>query len=125
MMVVWRWSADFSRRVSLVAALCAACSSQSPISARDAADANDTGGATPARSALERSVLQELPKLPNGVAQKLANATVTADAPYAAASGRTCRAIHLGGVTSGRKELLACSTGAEWFFVPDVFGTAE
>ncbi|HVY31779.1 MAG TPA: hypothetical protein VHB79_34825 [Polyangiaceae bacterium] len=113
------------RRASLVAAICVACSSQSPISARDAADANDVGSSTPARTALERSVLQELPKLPSGVARPFANATVTADAPYAAASGRTCRAIHLGGVTTGKSELLACSSGADWFFVPDVFGATE
>jgi hypothetical protein len=125
LIVVWRSSGELLRLASLVAALCFACASQPQISARDAADANDTGSSTPARTALERSVLQELPKLPNGVVRRLANATVVADAPYAAASGRTCRAIHLGGVTTGKTELLACSAGADWFFVPDVFGTTE
>lgn len=113
------------RRTSLLVTLCLACSSSPPLSARDAADANDTGGTAPARTALERSVLQDLPQLRDGVARRVANSTVVADAPYAAASGRTCRVIHVTGASAGRSELLACSAGGPWFFVPDVFGTAE
>jgi hypothetical protein len=72
----------------------------------------------------ERTLLRQLSTLPSGKQQQVGDATVTAEAPYQSASGRTCRALH---VTRGKQQpatqRLACSDGKSWFFVPDVFGS--
>jgi hypothetical protein len=99
-----------------------ACSRPASLSARDAADANDTGQANFGKSAGERDVLQRLPHLPNGAPQQIGGLVVTASAPYAAASGRTCRSLELSMPSSKEaSRRLACSNGNAWFFVPDVF----
>ena len=100
-----------------------ACSSAPPPSARDVVDANDTGGALTAASASERQLLKEVPKLPAGAAWRVGNALVVSEAMYAAASGRTCRALHVTAGTGKTSHRLACSDGKAWFFVPDVFGS--
>lgn len=107
----------------LVTALFAfACSPRPETSARDAADANDTGRVLAPRSESERALLQQLATLPSGVARRIADATVTAEAPYEAASGRTCRAISVSSPATAKKSRrLACNDGKAWFFVPDVF----
>jgi hypothetical protein len=106
----------------LLGSLAAACSPVLSASARDVADANDTGNAIGAKNASERTVLQRLPGLPSGKAERLGSLNVTAEAPYTAASGRTCRALSLS--DEPRQQAvprLACTKGGAWFFVPDVF----
>jgi hypothetical protein len=101
--------------------LCA-CSAAPVITARDAADASDTGGAVDARNGTERDVLARLPQLPTGAAQLVGELSVTAEAPYAAASGRTCRPVELNAIVNHQtRHRLACTSGGAWFFVPDVF----
>jgi hypothetical protein len=97
-----------------------ACSPRPETSARDAADANDTGRVIAPSSESERALIQQLATLPSGVKRTVGDAVVTADAPYEAASGRTCRQVS---ISSPRKRMrrLACSDGKAWFFVPDVF----
>jgi len=118
-----RWSAP---KLLVASLLAVACSNGPAINARDAADANDTGATLLGRTEQERTLLRELPRLPTGPTRSLAGLSVTADAPYPTASGRTCRALHLRATsaTTGT-DRLACTEGAAWFFVPDVFGAAE
>ncbi len=105
-------------------ALCVACASVPPASPRDVADANDTGRTLSPASRGEREVLQRISQLPAGTAQRVGDDTVVADAPYAAASGRTCRALRLTVSKTGKvSHRVACNGGSAWFFVPDVFGS--
>ncbi len=103
--------------------LAVACSSAAPPSARDVADANDTGRTVGAKSESERAVLGELGSLPSNAPRRFRDATVVAEPPYSAASGHTCRAVH---VTTPQAAVhrLACVDGTKWFFVPDVFGSS-
>jgi hypothetical protein len=107
--------------------LCLSCSK--PItSARDAADANDTGRTLAARTEAERTVLLKLATLPDNSPQRVGDLTIVAEPRYDAASGRTCRAVHLkSAAPSGSNDRLACTDGGPWFFVPSVFAasTAE
>jgi hypothetical protein len=99
-----------------------ACSATPLPSPRDVADANDTGRALAARTDDERAVLGQLPTLASGQPRRLGSVTVTAEAPYTAASGRTCRALQLTPTAAPvTRHRLACREGAAWFFVPDVF----
>jgi hypothetical protein len=67
--------------------------------------------------------MSQLSSLPSGAARRLGNLSVQADAPYHAASGRTCRALHLKPAQSKQEiRRVACTDGKTWFFVPDVFG---
>lgn len=69
----------------------------------------------------EKRLLAELPMMAPSSLQRIGEQAVIVDAPYTAASGRTCRTVH---VTQGvRREStrLACSDGTRWFFVPEVF----
>jgi len=100
-----------------------ACSSVRQPTARDVADATDTGRTVPAVGATERQVLTRVAGLPSGTATRIADATVIAEAPYAAASARSCRALHITASSSQQTlHRVACSDGRVWFFVPDVFG---
>jgi hypothetical protein len=102
------------------------CSSAPPPSARDVADANDTGGTLHPKNETDRELLKELPSLPSGTPQRVAGASVVADAPYTSASGRSCRAMHVTTQRAGRATpRLACTDGKAWFFVPDVFGNSS
>ncbi len=99
------------------------CSKPPSIAAQDAADANDTGGALAAKSDNERALLREVGSLPTDKPRQIGEAAVVAGAPYTAASGRTCRALHLTEKGSTKSEgRLVCNNGKVWFFVPDVFG---
>jgi hypothetical protein len=102
-----------------------ACSSVRQPTARDVADANDTGRTVAAASATERQVLERVATLPNGASTRIGDATVDAEAPYAAASARSCRALHIT-LSASRQPVhrVACNDGRAWFFVPDIFGTA-
>jgi hypothetical protein len=92
------------------------------VSPRDAADANDTGRVLAPANDSERKLLEALPRIQDGREQRVAEAKVVAEAPYASASGKTCRALRLGSAR-GESRRLACSDGKAWFFVPDVFGS--
>lgn len=108
--------------LTLPTAFLGACSAQPATSPRDAADANDTGRVVAPASDSERRLLKELPTLQSGRGRSVGDAKVVAEAPYASASGKTCRAVH---VTPSQardvRHRLACSDGKSWFFVPDVF----
>jgi hypothetical protein len=109
--------------MSLVATLIG-CSAGPVTSPRDAADANDTGRKLGPSDELERALLAELPKLPSDAPRQIGRSTVVADPPYQAASGRTCRALHLTPAQKSDATLrLVCSDGKTWFFVPDVFAS--
>lgn len=100
----------------------AACSPSETPSARDVADANDTGRTLSAENPGERAVLARVATLPNGKAVTVSGLSVTAEPQYAAASGRTCRALSIVDAGAGRnRNRVACSDGKSWFFVPDVF----
>lgn len=101
-----------------------ACSPTRQPTARDVADANDTGRTVPAVSETERQVLSRVGNLPSGIATQIGDASVNAEAPYAAASARSCRALHIT-LSASRQTLhrVACKEGASWFFVPDIFDT--
>jgi hypothetical protein len=102
------------------------CASAPGAEARDLADANDTGSALGARSTSEAVVLTAVSSLPSGQPRQMAGTTVIAEPAYAAASGRTCRALSLNPTRPGKaSHRLACTTGGAWFFVPDVFGGNE
>lgn len=104
-------------------ALVFACASAPPPSPRDVADANDTGRAVAAQSDVERELLRRVPQLPADVSVGVGRVNVVAEPAYAAASGRTCRALRWQESASGKaSRRLACTSGREWFFVPDVFG---
>lgn len=68
----------------------------------------------------ERELLARMESIPVSEPVTFAGQTFLVDAPYAAASGRSCRSVRVEG---GRDvELkLACEEDAGWVFVPDVF----
>src|SRR5690242_18437720 len=107
----------------LLISFLSACSRQPETSPRDAADANDTGRMLAAQGESERALLSQLGTFPTGTARRVGDTSVVAEAPYAAASGRTCRALHISAPGAReQRHRLACSDGKAWFFVPDVFG---
>jgi hypothetical protein len=73
----------------------------------------------------ERELLRRLSSLPAEQPVSIDDATVTARAPYYAASGRTCRALTIqsAGQSAGSaaRSRLVCREDSEWFFVPEVF----
>jgi hypothetical protein len=101
--------------------LSVACAAPPPASPRDLSDANDTGSRLEA-SPSDRALLARLSAMPSGTPRQVGDATVVADAAYAAASGRECRLLHLTR-PQGHSTIdqLACSDGGDWFWVPDVF----
>jgi hypothetical protein len=108
--------------VAVAVLLLMSCSGPPPLSARDAADATDTGRTIAASDANERAVLDAVSTLPVGVPRRLGGVNVVADAPYSAASGRTCRALHVAADHERGRDRLACTDGVRWFFVPEVAG---
>lgn len=105
-----------------LAATLIGCSSPPQTSPRDAADANDTGRRLAPNGAGERELLGQVPSLPSNAPRHIGHTTVVAEAPYQAASGRTCRALTVTSEQKAQSALrLACSDGKTWFFVPDVF----
>lgn len=100
-----------------------ACAAQPQPSPRDVADANDTGGRLAPNGDAERTLLLQLAKLPSGTPRRVSDATVVAEPAYQAASGQTCRALHVTQGNASARHRLACSDGKSWFFVPDVFGS--
>ena len=74
-------------------------------------------GVVEADGEAERALLARLAQDPEAGAMDVGGSTFTLDAPYAAASGRTCRRV-----SRGDAARLACETGEGWRFVPDVSG---
>jgi hypothetical protein len=93
-------------------------------------DATPGGTKLEPASAAESDLLKRLDALAPNQPTTIAGATVTAEAPYFSASGRTCRWLTVaGGAASPAGRKLACKEGSaveeegqsSWFFVPDVF----
>jgi hypothetical protein len=104
------------------------CMSRETTNPRDLQDARDTGRLVNAGSTAERQLLGQLSALPSGKPHRYGDLQVVADVPYDAASGRSCRVLHITRAKASFSEpRLACRSGRAWFFVPDVFsgGTAE
>lgn len=72
---------------------------------------------------VEREILLHLPALAPGQPVTIESAIVTAEAPYPAASGRTCRTLTITGAEGVARSRLACREDGEWFFVPQIFQT--
>jgi len=113
---------EFNGLVLLLGCLLLGCSRPPAATARELSDANDTGRTLAVSNESERALLQRLSALPSGKPQHIGDATVIAEAPYSAASGRSCRSLHVTRAQTSRNRL-ACNDGRGWYFVPDIFGT--
>ena len=80
-------------------------------------------GTAEAASPAEAKVLTMLEQLPPAQARSIEGLNVVADAPYSAASGKTCRRLTLTPLKPPKtsRTRLACRDGAAWGFVPSVF----
>lgn len=83
---------------------------------------NNPGGRVEAADDDERHILAEADRLPVGKETTIGATTVVAEAPYAAASGNTCRWLVLATKGGAGTRRLACNDGSGWFFAPDVLG---
>jgi hypothetical protein len=110
-----------NRSVVALTCLGLSCSGPQLLSPIDVSDASDTGRSMQGQTDGERQLLKDLSNLPSSAPQRAGNVTVVAEPAYAAASGRTCRALHVT-VAARTSHRLACRGDASWFFVPDVFG---
>jgi hypothetical protein len=75
----------------------------------------------------ERELLVRLSDVPVGQPVTFGSQVFIADAPYAAASGRTCRSVMLRPTEAdGTVQVkLACEVAEGWAFVPDPFADAS
>lgn len=103
----------------------AGCASAPAPSPHDLADANDTGQLLAPGSPTERAILERLSTLPSRTPERVAGTDVVAEPTYTAASGRSCRALHLARSGVPTLHRVACRTPNGWAFVPDVFGGAS
>lgn len=80
-------------------------------------------GRVPAETKGEQELLARLGDVPTGEPVTVAGQVFVVDAPYAAASGRTCRSITVRGPEGeGQPEVkLACDGPGGWELVPDPF----
>lgn len=80
-------------------------------------------GTAEAASPAEEKVLTELDAWPPAAKKTIDSLEVIAEAPYAAASGKTCRRLVMTSTRPPRssKTRLACQSGDRWGFVPSVF----
>ncbi len=70
---------------------------------------------------LEKAILAQLKQLAPDKEANINGRVVVAGAPYAAASGRTCRAVSVrANGPAAARDHLACRIGNGWAFVPDV-----
>ncbi len=71
---------------------------------------------------VERAILARLGELEPGAEEHIDGQVVVAGAPYAAASGRTCRTVTIRPSAQAAKpsSRLACLVEDVWAFVPDV-----
>ena len=109
--------------LSVTAAAVACGGAQLPPDDPAVLDANDRGSTVAPTSDAERQLLAQLGELPAGKQHRIGSLTVVAQKPYNAASGRTCRSVNVTNATNKNQSgpRLACTDGAEWFFVPNVF----
>jgi hypothetical protein len=113
----------FAQCLALV--LCEACGASVPAGApRSAPPTADGAGVVEPADEVEATALKRLDQWPAGQAWAVGGVSVTARAPYQAASGRTCRALVFSR-TEGASTRLACHDGARWFYVPDVFASSK
>lgn len=82
-----------------------------------------TGTKVPPASKDEQAVLASVDAFRTGKPKEVGDLVVVADAPYFAASGRTCRTLLIKrkGARDGRPRL-ACQDEDAWFFAPSVTG---
>ena len=107
------------------AVLCAACGASVPAGApRSTPPVADGAGVVEPADDVEATALKRLDGWPAGQAWAVAGVSVTAGAPYTAASGRTCRSLGFQRPEGGTTRL-ACHDGARWFYVPDVFASTQ
>jgi len=80
-------------------------------------------GTAEAASPAEAKVLARLDRFPVAEARSVDTVSVVADAPYAAASGKTCRRLTFTPSTPPKtsRTRLACKDADRWTFVPSVF----
>jgi hypothetical protein len=114
-----------TRLLLTVLASLAGCASAPAPSPRDLADASDTGQLITGRTPAERAILAKLPTLPSGNPQSVGGTDIVAEPSYMAASGRPCRAVHMGRAGTQPVHRVACGGRDGWAFVPDVFGSAN
>jgi hypothetical protein len=83
--------------------------------------------ARPPASEVERAILVHLGDLDTGNTAQLEGRTVVIGPPYAAASGRSCRRITIGGgsAADAPQHVLACLIAGAWSFVPAVVGDGD
>ena len=80
-------------------------------------------GTAEAASPSELKVLAVLGELVPGKTRTIGELSVVADAPYYAASGKTCRGVTLTSANPPKhsRTRLACKNGEAWYFAPSVF----
>lgn len=113
-------------RAMLVSAVCVVmlgCGSASHNRDAEAPTPLLGSGKAEAASPAEAKVLEQLERLPVAQARTVDALSVVADAPYAAASGKTCRRLTLTPIEPPKtsRTRLACKDAGHWGFVPSVF----
>ncbi|HEY6722710.1 MAG TPA: DVU3141 family protein [Polyangiaceae bacterium] len=108
---------------TLVCSVLVGCGSTSGNVSPDAPSPVLGDGTAEAASPAETKVLARLDQLPVAEARSVDTISVVADAPYAAASGKTCRRLTLTPSTPPKttRTRLACKDADRWGFVPSVF----
>lgn len=98
------------------------CSSTSSNANADSPASVLGDGTAEAASPAEAKVLARLDELPVAEARAVDGISVVAEAPYAAASGKTCRRLTLTPSTPPKtsRTRLACKDAERWGFVPNV-----
>jgi hypothetical protein len=115
--------------VNAVCVVMLGCGSASQNLAADGPTPLLGSGKAEAASPAEAKVLAQLEGLPAAKAQKVDTLSVVADAPYVAASGKTCRRLTLTPLEPPKtsRTRLACKDvgqhdgASAWGFVPSVF----
>jgi len=115
--------------VNVVCVVMLGCGSTSQNLAADGPTPLIGNGKAEAASPAEAKVLEQLERLPVAQARNVDTLSVVADAPYAAASGKTCRRLTLTPVEPPKtsRTRLACKDAGQhagasaWGFVPSVF----
>jgi hypothetical protein len=106
----------------LLVAATAACGSSPQPTPRDLQDANDFGRSVPPSGTREERILRTAGSL-GGEPVLIEGAAITAEPAYTAASGRTCRPLHITLASRQVQHRLVCDGEKGWTFVPDVFGS--
>lgn len=109
--------------VIVVCIVMSGCGSTSSNASADTPSPVLGDGTAEAASPAEAKVLARLDQFPVAEARSVDTISVVADAPYAAASGKTCRRLTLTPSTPPKtsRTRLACKDADRWGFVPSVF----